>query len=242
MRGQRSVFLYRGPQVGTIGQQARANSCCALLSSGFWALTVSGISARAAVYVCVCGREEPALKERNGNRQMSVIPRATGSVPAAWLAVLRTQVCARGRSESTAVPVGCQAAGLVVKELRCWIELAAFGPCSQTTSNTACLHSWIGILSPQWVYLLLCVYIYIHIYICISSSTVYQSGREEQRRLADQLVFRCVLLHDSPRLSHHSPMSFFSLSLYKDLSEAESLNNRKKIAVVLHSAASKMFC
>lgn len=205
--------MYRGPQVGTIGQQARANSCCALLSSGFWALTVSGISARAAVYVCVCGREEPALKERNGNRQMSVIPRATGSVPAAWLAVLRTQVCARGRSESTAVPVGCQAAGLVVKELRCWIELAAFGPCSQTTSNTACLHSWIGILSPQWVYLLLCVYIYIHIYICISSSTVYQSGREEQRRLADQLVFRCVLLHDSPRLSHHSPMSFFSLSL-----------------------------
>lgn len=70
---------------------------------------------------CVCRGEEPALKERHGNRQMSVILRATGSVPAAWFAVLHTQVCARGRSESTAVPVGCQAAGLVVKRLHCWI-------------------------------------------------------------------------------------------------------------------------
>lgn len=227
--------MYRGPQVGTIGQQARANSCCALLSSGFWALTVSGISARAAVYVCVCGREEPALKERNGNRQMSAIPRATGSVPAAWLAVLRTQVCARGRSESTAVPVGCQAAGLVVKELRCWIELAAFGPCSQTTSNTACLHSWIGILSPQWVYLLLCVYIYIY---ALAHPLFISLDEKSKDDWLISLCFDvyCCMTHHVSLITH--PCLFFSLSLYKDLSETESLNNRKKIAVVLHSAAS----
>lgn len=83
------------------------------------------------VCVCLSGKEGPALKERNGNRQMSVILRATGSVPAAMLAVQHTQVCARGRPESTAAPVWCQAAGLVVKTLRCRIEIAAFGPCSR---------------------------------------------------------------------------------------------------------------
>lgn len=57
---------------------------------------------------------------------MSVILRATGSEPAARLAVPHTQVCARGRPEAKAMPVGCQAAGLVVKKLQCWIELSAF--------------------------------------------------------------------------------------------------------------------
>ncbi len=88
------------------------------------------------VCACVC-LKRPALKERNGNRQVSVILRATGSEPAARLAVLHTQVCARGRPEATAMPVGCQAAELVVKKLQCWIELAAFWPCFQTTSNAA---------------------------------------------------------------------------------------------------------
>lgn len=103
---------------------------------------------------------------------MSVILRATGSAPAARLAVLHTQVCARGRPEAMAMPVGCQAAGLVVKKLQCWIELAAFWPCSQATSNTACWPSLIGILSDQWVYLLMCVCTRAH----ISSHTIYQSG------------------------------------------------------------------
>lgn len=69
---------------------------------------------------------------------MSVILRATGSEPAARLAVLHTQVPARGRPEATAMPVGCQAAGPVVKKLQCWTELAAFWPCFQTTSNATC--------------------------------------------------------------------------------------------------------
>lgn len=67
---------------------------------------------------------------------MSVRLLATGSVPAARLALLRTKVCARGRCECTAVPVGCQAAELVVKKLQCRFGLA-FGPCSQTISGTA---------------------------------------------------------------------------------------------------------
>lgn len=41
------VPFYHGPQVGTTGQQARENSCCVLVLSGFWTLTVSGIPARA---------------------------------------------------------------------------------------------------------------------------------------------------------------------------------------------------
>lgn len=110
--------------------------------------------------VCVSEEERLALKERNGNRQMSVILRATGSKPAARLAVLHTQVCARGRLEATAMPVGCQATGLVVKPLRCWIELTAFWPCSQTTSNTARWPSCRGILSDQWVYLFMCMYMW----------------------------------------------------------------------------------
>lgn len=57
---------------------------------------------------------------------MSVILRATGSEPAARLAVLHTQVCARVRPEATAVPVRCHVAEPVVKKLQCWIELAAF--------------------------------------------------------------------------------------------------------------------
>lgn len=59
---------------------------------------------------------------------MSVILRPTGSEPVARLAVLHTQVCVRGRAEATAMPGGCHAAGLVVKDLQGWTELAAFGP------------------------------------------------------------------------------------------------------------------
>lgn len=43
VRGLSGVFFYRGPHVGTVEQQTRANCCCASLSSGFWALTMSGI-------------------------------------------------------------------------------------------------------------------------------------------------------------------------------------------------------
>lgn len=87
--------------------------------------------------VCLC-----IFKERNGNRQMSVRLLATGSVPAARLTLLRTKVCARGRPECTAVPVGCQAAELVVKKLQCWFGLA-FRPCSQTISHSALFTEWI---------------------------------------------------------------------------------------------------
>lgn len=43
VRGLSGVFFYHGPHVGTVKQQTRANCCCASLSSGFWALTMSGI-------------------------------------------------------------------------------------------------------------------------------------------------------------------------------------------------------
>lgn len=96
---------------------------------------------------------------------MSVILRATGCEPAARLAVLHTQVCVRGRLEATAMPVGCHAAGPVVKTLQCWFELATFWPCFQTTSNTLCCLSW-----------LVGVFVDVRMCACISSSTVYQSG------------------------------------------------------------------
>lgn len=47
-------------------------------------------------------------------------------MPAARLSVSRTQVRGGGHPESTTVPVGCQAVGLVKYHL-CCIELAPFG-------------------------------------------------------------------------------------------------------------------
>lgn len=66
-------------------------------------------------------------------------------MPAARLSVSRTQVCVGGHPESTTVPVGCQAVGLV-KDHLCWLELAPFGlsddfECSVLTVNTKLLSS-----------------------------------------------------------------------------------------------------
>lgn len=132
-------------------------------------------------------KEGPALKERNGNRQMSVILRATGSVPAARLAVQHTQVCARGRFESTAVPVWCQAAGLVAKTFSAGLNWLHFG---LGHASVACLHSRIGSL---------CVYALAH--------SLFISLYEENKKIGRSACFSvdCCLTHNISHITHPCP-------------------------------------
>lgn len=135
-----------------------------------------------------------------------------------------THFTVRGHPEATAMPVGCHAAGRVVKKLTCWIELALCGLVFRLF-HTDTVWS-VGVFANACTLWLIR---------CLSVWTRRPNGP------ADRLVFWWRWLNDSHSLT--ILFSFFAFFISVLLSQKRpSWTERRKIAAVLRSAFSRVFC